>query len=171
MFLFSSFKNIVSTSNTVNWKVSKHFAHTYMDGRAYISLPFCLSELERKFNNFWWTKRIVVKFSGQAQLVTINFWEGISYQPVFKVRPWAQKSLFLENLSPHWVSILQRCYPWHLNFLTTCEQLCYIWSKPRSWLVLVKRRAMFELAFDTCTLWTPLSQFQVIFLSFCKLIW
>jgi len=60
----------------------KNFTHPYMGGRVCVCLCVCLSVcvsiLIKKLNNFWLNERILMKFSGSAQLLTSNFWAGVS---------------------------------------------------------------------------------------------
>jgi hypothetical protein len=48
-----------------------------------------------------------MKFSGLVQLLTSNFWVGMSDQLASMVWPLAENRLFLENLSPPRVFVLQ----------------------------------------------------------------
>jgi len=50
-----------------------------------------------------------MKFSGPVQFHTSNFWVGVSDQLASRVWPLAENSLIIENLSPHWVFVLQGC--------------------------------------------------------------
>jgi len=48
-----------------------------------------------------------MKFSGPVQLRTSNFWARVSGQLASRIWPLADKSLFLDNLYPPRVFILQ----------------------------------------------------------------
>jgi hypothetical protein len=85
-----------------------------MDGRAcvYVSvfLSVCLSICpSEKLNYFWWNEVIMIKILGTFQLHTSNFLEEVSDQPASRTHPWVENSLFLENLSPPLVLVLQGC--------------------------------------------------------------
>jgi len=88
----------------VKWKVSKGNKkfHPFLYGWEGVCLSVCVSVWIKKLK-----KRILMKFSGPVQLLTSNFLAGMYDQPASRVWFWAKNSLFLENLSPPWVFVLQ----------------------------------------------------------------
>ncbi len=84
-------------------------ARIWMGVHVSVCLSVCLSVRIKKLNNFWWNERILIKFSGPVQLLASNFWAGESDQPAQRLQPWAKNGLFLENLSPPWVFVIQAC--------------------------------------------------------------
>jgi hypothetical protein len=98
----------------------KPFTCRYRDGRACVCLSVCQSVWITKLNNFWLNKRILIKFSGPRTL-QVNFGQGCN-QLTSKVQPWAKNVLFLENLSPPWVFVLQGCDIYFGNLRTWAKK-------------------------------------------------
>jgi hypothetical protein len=74
----------------------------------------CLSTVRiKKLNNFWRNERILMKFSGPVQLLTSNFWAGLSDHPASRVRPWLSDNdilncTSLKSISEHsWIQLTQ----------------------------------------------------------------
>ncbi len=107
------FTNDMSKANIVKWKVSKMGIKKFRPWESLsvcvsVSLcvcqsvhlsALCLSSLVKKFNNFWWNERILMKFSGPDQLRKGNFCAGVSDKLASRLQPWAENSLFLENIT------------------------------------------------------------------------
>ncbi len=64
-----------------------------------VCLSVCLCS-RKSWITFDAMKRAWWNFQDQSNLHTFNFWPGVSHQLDSRVRPWAQNSLFLQNLSP-----------------------------------------------------------------------